>query len=257
MGGALAIALAEAGHRLIVSNPTKPSLHLSKKAENSVEWTPDNCKAVASKNGVDVVILAVKPGTVAEVLSELCPALSKNQLIISIAAGISLSMLKTWSCDNDRFIRVMPNLPAQVGEGLSVWCAQAECTPTDKEKTRAILQTFGAEIEVQNEDHIDWATALSGGGPAYVAAFLESFEVTALKAGFSSEAARLIALQTLRGSLSYIEKGNLNFAELKKAVQTKGGTTEAGFQILTEAGWQNTLESAFSAAALRSKKLRD
>ncbi|MBI4995117.1 pyrroline-5-carboxylate reductase [Candidatus Peregrinibacteria bacterium] len=230
--------------RIFVSNPIKPHLN--------VKWTTNNCEAAEN---ADIVLIAVKPNAVQTVLKEIKPVLKTDQIIISIAAGVPLERLALWSGNHKKIVRVMPNLPAQIFEGMSVWKASSAINKAEKRLIQYLLSSFGKEIEAKDEKLIDIATAVSGGGPAYVAAFLESLAYSAQKIGFSKPCARLLALQSVYGSVLYMQKTGLDFTEVKNAVQTKGGTTEAGFKILKKGKWQKTLEKALFAGYKRARKI--
>ena len=149
----------------------------------------------------------------------------------------------------------MPNLPAQVLEGISVWKASSGINKQEKQTVAQLLNSFGKSIEVKNEDLINIATAVSGGGPAYTAAFLESLADAAQKIGFSKTDARSLALQSAYGSILYMEKTGLDFAEVKNVVQTKGGTTSAGFKILKKKNWQKPWKKALFAGYKRAREI--
>lgn len=253
MGSAIAKALTSQKHFVIAGNPEKPKIKFVKNEKEFFKWTIDNPFVVSN---VDMIFIAVKPNLVQQILYEIKSCLKPNQIIISIAAGIPLEKLKRWSGFHGKIVRVMPNLPAQVFAGISVWKSQG-LKSNEKKAANAVLKTFGRTIEVKNENLIDMATAISGGGPAYTAAFLESMFSAAKKTGFSEKQARELALQTVLGSISYLEKTSIDFEKLKNAVQTKGGTTEAGFKILKKKKWQNTLEKAFFAGYEQAKKLSE
>ena len=241
-------------------------------------YTSDGEKNAAVAKKSKVIILAVKPVAVREVLREISQSLQtlqplqKDQLIISIAAGISLRVIENELRKNfqrDRknqkgrqhprtpaLVRVMPNLPAQTGSGMSVWKSLKPLNPRNKTLVKSILRAFGEEIEVKSENLIDSATAVSGSGPAYVFAFLSSLAKSANKLGFSQAHAKRIALQTVSGSSLYANHSpSLTFDKLVSQVKTKGGTTEAAFKILDKKKWQAIFEQAIFAAYRRAKKL--
>lgn len=247
MGSAIANALLKRKiGSVIVSNPTKPSV--------KTKWTKDNTTVVKPGN---IIIIAVKPAVVRQILAEIQPFLQKNQILISIAAGVPLKKLSMWSGNHKKIVRVMPNLAAQIFESVSVWKASKGLTKKEKYFVDHLFTAFGKSIEVHDEKLIDWATALSGGAPAYTAAFLESFEAVAQKNGFSKKNSYTLTLQAILGSLRYIQKTGKAFSELKMAVQTKGGTTEAAFKVLQRNNWQeifeNSLFTAYKKALALSK----
>lgn len=249
MGSAIANALgAQKLGKIHISNPVKPRLD----AGGHFIWTMDNASTAANS---DVIILAVRPAVIASVLEEIQPLLKPAQILISIAAGVPLKKLQKFSGDHKKIARVMPNLAAQVCEGISVWQATKSCTKKDKKIISGLLNSFGKSVEAADEKLIDIATAVGGGGPAYTAAFLESMANAAIKIGFKEADARLLATQSVLGSIKYLQKTGVSFAELKKAVQTKGGTTEAGFKILKKKKWQQAFEKALLAGYKRAQNL--
>lgn len=245
MGSAIAKALLAKGMgKVSVSNLKKPPFNIN--------WTTDN--KILTQNA-DIVLIAVKPDAVKMVLGEINPVLKSDKIIISIAAGVPLKKLADWTKNHKKIVRVMPNLPAQIFEGMSVWKASSGINKKEKGVIRRLLAAFGKEIEVKDEKLIDIATSVSGGGPAYTAVFLESLASAAQKIGFSKLDARLLALQSAYGSILYIEKTGLDFAEVKNVVQTKGGTTSAGFKVLKKKNWQKILEKALLTGYQRARKI--
>lgn len=245
MGSAIAKALlAKKIGRVSVSNPIHPHI--------KVKWIADNRALVKA---VDIIVIAVKPNVVSAVLTEIQPVLRPSQLLISIVAGASLKNLVRFSKGHRKIARVMPNLPAQVFDALSVWKPLPGLSAPEKKHIEFLLNAFGKSIEVRNEKLIDMATAISGSGPAYVAAFLETLAKTAIKAGFSNAHARTIAIETIDGTIDYIKETGVDFGVLKNAVQTKGGTTEAAFKILKKKKWQHIFKQAVSAAYRRARTL--
>lgn len=248
MGSALArAALQKKLGDVWISNPHP------KKIPGS-HYTNNNLLAAQK---TQLVILGVRPGDTEQVLKEIQPALTSRHILISIAAGISLKNLAKWSKNHKKIVRVMPNLAAQVGESISVWKAAKGLSQKEKTIVKKILNAFGKNIEVKDEKLIDTATAIAGGGPAYTAAFLESLAHAAQKAGFTKEQARFLAIEAVDGSLDYIKETGIEFGTLKKAVQTKGGTTEAGFKILKKKKWQLALQQALFAGASRARKISE
>lgn len=253
MGSAIAKALLNKKMgKVFASNKTPLHIELSPAQKNDFEWTIDNVDIV---DKCELICLAVRPADVKEILAKIKKGL-KNQILISIAAGVSLKKLSTWSGGHKKIVRVMPNLPAQVGEGMSVWKFASKLSGADKKLVEDFLNSFGKSLEVSDEKLIDIATAVSGGGPAYTAAFLECMADSCEKIGFKKDAARELALQTVIGSANYIRKTGAEFSLLKKLVQTKGGTTEAGFAVLKKKSWQKILKNAFFAGYKRAQKLK-
>ncbi|MFH0913708.1 MAG: pyrroline-5-carboxylate reductase [Chloroflexota bacterium] len=216
-----------------------------------VDVTADNRAAVSRG---DTIILAVKPQSLPEVLTQLKGALQPSQLVLSIIAGARMSTLQEglW---HKSIVRVMPNTPAQIGEGMSVWTATPEVTPEQKERAKAILGTMGRELYVSDEDDIDKATAVSGSGPAYVFLFVEALVSAAQKLGFSPEVAKLLVLQTLLGSSHFLAKSGREPEDLRRMVTSPGGTTAAALARFEKGEWVKLVEEAVAAAYNRAKEL--
>lgn len=212
-------------------------------------WTRDNKEATEN---ADIIFIAVRPFSVQEVLAEIRSALRPDAILISITAGIHISKLKKWSGNHKKIVRIMPNLPVQILEGMSVWKA----TGLDRKEKQLVLKlinSFGSSLEINDEKLID--CPVSGVAPAYTAAFLESFINAARKTGYSKAQAGLIALQGVFGSLIYIKKTRPDLAKLISAVCTKGGVTEAGFKVLKAKKWQNILEKALLSGFKRAREI--
>ena len=217
--------------------------------------------AVMSSNqpaieGSQVVILAIKPQNLAEVMAELNGQLNPNQLVLSIIAGVRINTLRL-GLNHHRIVRVMPNTPAQIGEGISVWTATAEVTEQQKEWAGSILGTMGREIYVDNEKYIDMATAVSGSGPAYIFLFVEALVEAAVHIGLPQDMAQELALQTMLGSGHFAQKSDETLAELRRMVTSPDGTTEAALHKLAEGGFSELILQAVIAAYDKAKGLGD
>jgi len=149
----------------------------------------------------------------------------------------------------------MPNTPAQIGEGITVWKSTREVTKTQKGIARAVFNVMGMEIEVADEKYLDMATAVSGSGPAYVFYFVESLIEAAVKLGFSRDNAVILVLQTVNGSIHLMQKSDKTPAELRKAVTSPNGTTFAAITRLEKDDFQGLLYKAIEAAYSRAKEL--
>lgn len=211
-------------------------------------------KNVLALNEADVVLLAVKPQILATVMEELKGKLKYSQLLLSIVAGAGTEKLRN-GLDHKKIVRSMPNTPAQIGEGMSVWRATKEVTKLQKGQTRSILRVMGQEIEVSDEKYIDMATAVSGSGPAYVFYFIESFISAAEKLGWTTQDAEKLVMQTLQGSVHLLIKSGSRPAELRKAVTSPGGTTAAAIGQLEKENFRNIVGRAVEAAYNRAKEL--
>lgn len=209
---------------------------------------------VAACEKADVVLLAVKPQDASPVLQALHGALRPATLVISIMAGVSLLKLQR-GLGHARIIRAMPNTPAQIGEGMTVWIASHRVSSGQCAFAKKLFGALGKELRVAREHFIDAATAVSGSGPAYVFAFVESLVTAAQKLGFSKKEATLLVYQTLRGSSVLLESSTDDAATLRECVTSKKGTTAAALAVLQKRGMARMVGDAVSAAYRRAKEL--
>ncbi|MBI4201842.1 MAG: pyrroline-5-carboxylate reductase [Chloroflexi bacterium] len=218
---------------------------------HGVKTTAENKEA--ARRG-DMVIFSIKPQSLPEVSLELAGSLRKDQTALSIIAGATMRTL-TNGLGHQAVIRVMPNTPAQIGAGMSLWIA-AEPVPADARQTAAaILRTLGEEKEVHEEKYLDMATALSGSGPAYVFLFIESLIDAGVYMGMSRDMARAVAVQTVLGSTRLVQETGKHPAELRDMVTSPGGTTAEALRALEEGGFRATVLRAVVAAYEKSKRL--
>jgi pyrroline-5-carboxylate reductase len=206
-----------------------------------VATTNDNLKA--SKNA-DIVILSVKPQMLRFVFRDVCGKLRKDALVLSIIAGARIDSMAQ-GLKHPSIVRSMPNTPAQVAEGMTVWTASAAVTPTQRAEAQAILRAFGKELYVADEAFLDMATAISGSGPSYVFLFMEALIDAAVHLGFSREDARMLVTQT---SPSHP-------AEMRNLVTSPGGTSAHALYQLEKGGFRTLLSKAVWAAYQRSVSL--
>ncbi len=221
------------------------------KAEFGVYINEDNLEAVCDK---DIVVLAVKPQNLADVMTELKGKLNPQQLIVSIIAGKSIKSLQQ-GLEHEAVIRVMPNTPAQIGMGMSAWTAAKDVTPEQNEQASAILGAMGEEIFMQGEAAIDMATAISGSGPAYVFLFMESLVDAAIEIGLPADTARKLVLQTVLGSAYYARQSGEELAQLREMVTSPGGTTAEALAIFEKADFRDIIKKAVAAACKKAKQL--
>lgn len=203
---------------------------------------------------VDVLILAIKPQSLAEVLQDIGQQVSSQQLVISIAAGIGLDFLQRFFPANTPLIRVMPNTPALIGEGVSALALGQFAGPEHEAVGRQIFGALG-QVVVVAEQMMDGVTGLSGSGPAYVFLFLEALTDAGVRVGLSRDLALTMATQTVIGAARLVQVTGQHPAVLKDMVTSPGGTTIAGLHVLEEGKMRGTLISAVVAATERSKEL--
>ena len=202
----------------------------------------------------DIIILAVKPQTLPEVLTELSGQIENKQLVISIMAGVKIDTLRD-GLRHDRIVRSMPNTPAQIGEGMTIWTATSHVTDLQKKSARNILGVMGEEIYVDDERMIDMATAVSGSGPAYFFLFLEALIDAAVSVGLPPDMAKRMALQTMLGAGLLVEKSGTDPAELRRMVTSPGGTTAEALRVFEERKFNAVVAEAVNAAYKKARIL--
>lgn len=242
-----------AGAGEIVAAGPRPERLDQLRAEFHIATVPDNREAAAHS---DVVVLSVKPQRLDRVLAELNSAIVPQALVISIVAGAPIEKI-TQGLGHDLVVRCMPNTPAQIGEGITVWTASPGVRPGQLDMTRRILGALGKEIMVEEESYLDMATALSGTGPAYVFLFMEALVDAGVHLGFPRRIAEELVIQTVRGSVDYYQKRDdpKHLARLRNEVTSPGGTSAAALYYLEKAGFRTAISRAIWAAYERSQEL--
>lgn len=213
--------------------------------------TPNNAEALDS---ADIVVLAVKPQQLPTTMQATCSKLIQGQVVLSIVAGATIKTL-TNGLNHSAIIRVMPNTPAQIGAGMTVWTA-SENVPQEKVSTsKEILLTLGDEFYVDNEDLVDMATALSASGPAYVFLFIEALIDAGVHLGMSREMAGRLSLQTVLGSARLAAESGTHPATLRNMVTSPGGTTAEALRAFESGRFRSVVLEAVKAAYEKSKEL--
>jgi pyrroline-5-carboxylate reductase len=216
-----------------------------------VEVTGDNRAAAAA---ADLIVLSVKPQVIDAVLSEIAPAVDARKLVVSIVAGVPLSVLARRLPPGTRVIRTMPNTPALVGAGATAIARGPHATDADLTAARALFEAVGMAVEV-DEALLDAVTGLSGSGPAYVFLAIEAMADGGVRAGLPRAVALALAAQTVLGSAKLVLETAEHPGVLKDRVTSPGGTTIAGVQALEARGFRAALMEAVDAAARRSREL--
>jgi pyrroline-5-carboxylate reductase len=215
-------------------------------------------RLVSSPAGVlvAVLVLAVKPQVMADVLAEIRPVVGRQTLVISIAAGISIKTIRD-GLGSDRVIRTMPNTPAQLGKGISGAIPGPGATARDRMVGEALLAAAGDVVWLESEAQIDVVTAVSGSGPAYLFHFVEALAAAAVRQGFDEAQAVRLARQTVIGAAALMEaEGATPIATLRQNVTSPKGTTEAALGVLMgPKGLTSLMEKTVMAARLRSEEL--
>jgi len=219
--------------------------------EHGIPVVDDNAALVRQ---VDVVILAVKPQVMEPVLRQIAPAVTRKQLLISLAAGVSTSRIRATLGQDARLIRVMPNTPALVREGVTAIARAEGLEPGDLGIAEEIFSAVG-RVVILGEELMDAVTGLSGSGPAYVALVVESLADGGVRMGLDRATAMTLATQTVLGAARLLRETGLHPGALKDMVSSPGGTTIAGVAALEEGGVRNTFIKAVERATLRSREL--
>jgi pyrroline-5-carboxylate reductase len=204
----------------------------------------------------DVIILAVKPQQLKAVAFELAPFL-KQQLIISIAAGIRLSDLSRWLNQYPKIIRAMPNTPVQIQLGMTGLYAMPHVTEIENETATQILNAVGSTLWVESEVKLDAVTAISGSGPAYVFYLIEALQEAATALGLTATQARALSIATFSGASKLAEVSTTPIQTLREQVTSKGGTTEQGLLSLEASKVKQAIILAAEQAEKRAKVLGD
>jgi len=201
-----------------------------------------------------IIILAVKPQGFDALLAEIRDSLTARHVIISIAAGISTKYIEKRLGNKARVIRTMPNLPAQVEQGMTAICKGKAAVKADVLMASRLFKHVGKTVIVE-EKWMDAVTAVSGSGPAYVFLFVESFMKAAKSLGFKDDLSQQLVTQTLRGSLDLLESQKEDAGVLRARVTSKGGTTQAAMEVFQKGAFEKTFKNALKAAAKRAKDL--
>lgn len=204
----------------------------------------------------DVIVLAVKPQQMREVVATLKP-LVKQQLVLSIAAGIRAADLSRWLNGHTSIVRTMPNTPALVGKGITGAVAMGGVSESQRQLADAILRAVGATVWLDDEGKIDAVTALSGSGPAYVFYFIEAMQAAAVELGLTEAQGRELAQATFAGASELAIRSDEPVALLRERVTSKGGTTYAALMAMEASGVKPAIVKALHAAAARGKELGD
>jgi len=241
-----------AGERISVADPD--AMKASILAERfGVSGGSDNGTVAAT---TDIVVLAVKPQVLHEVIATLAPQLpDPAPLLISIAAGVREASLSRWLRRPLAIVRAMPNTPALVRSGATALYANALVDADQRSRAESIMRAVGLTLWVDDERHMDTVTALSGSGPAYFFLVMEALEQAATDLGLPHDAARLLTLETALGAARMALSSDEETATLRERVTSPGGTTERALQVFEEGGLRTLIADAVRAAHDRSEEL--
>jgi pyrroline-5-carboxylate reductase len=216
-----------------------------------IKTVEDNASAVEH---ADVVVLAIKPQMLVRVGREIAGAMSDGKLVISIIAGATTRALSN-VLDHKQVVRSMPNTPAQLGRGMTVWYATPEVTDAQREQTRVLIGTLGMQLEVDDEKLVAMATAVSGTGPTYVFLVMEALIDAAVHLGFPRHMAHDLVIETLEGSTLFAKSSGMHPAQLRNMVTSPGGTSAAALHELESGRLRTVLSEAVWAAFRRTDEL--
>ncbi|HYN69509.1 MAG TPA: pyrroline-5-carboxylate reductase [Candidatus Eisenbacteria bacterium] len=236
--------------RIVASHP-RADRRESLQARHGIRTVDANGAAV---DGADIVLLAIKPQMLGRVAREIGPRLRPGQLVISILAGATTRAL-TGHLGHNEVVRSMPNTPAQLGRGMTVWYATPETSADQRAQAAALLGALGVQLEVDDEKLVAMATAVSGTGPTYVFLVMEALIDAAVHLGFPRHIAHDIVIETLEGSTVFARQSGLHPAELRNMVTSPGGTSAAALHELESGRLRTVLSEAVWAAFRRTVEL--
>lgn len=205
-------------------------------------------------SNMDLIVLAVKPQDINALFKSIRDFIAPQQLILSIMAGVTLDTLRQ-GLNATKIIRAMPNLPAQIGVGMTVYTSSEEVTRIELVTVQNLLAASGRTIYVEKENMINAATAISGSGPAYVFYFMQSLIESAKEMGFTQSEAELLTYQTFKGAVDLFNKHDITCEEWISRVSSKGGTTEAAINGFNSSDVQRAFRDGVKAALARAEEL--
>jgi len=234
---------------MILEKSPEKADELSKKDIGTVYGEPENCIRAA-----DLVILAVKPQDSEALFQGLRPLIDPQQVFLSIMAGVRIETIGE-QLGARKIIRAMPNLPAQIGMGMTAFTSSDEVTRIELVMVQNLLNTTGKTVYVAQESAIDAATAVSGSGPAYVWFFMEAMMSAARDMGFNQSESELLVSQTFRGAIELYDKSDFSCGEWIEKVCSRGGTTEAALRSYAEKDLRQAIIEGANAALSRAVEL--
>ncbi|MBK5413890.1 pyrroline-5-carboxylate reductase [Pseudomonas sp. TH31] len=222
-------------------------------AEHGIEVFADNADAIQD---ADVVVLAVKPQAMKAVCEAIRPSLKPNQLVVSIAAGITCASMNNW-LGAQPIVRCMPNTPALLRQGVSGLYATTEVNAEQRQQAQELLSAVGIALWLDEEQQLDAVTAVSGSGPAYFFLLIEAMTAAGVKLGLPAEIAAQLTVQTALGAAHMAVASDVDAAELRRRVTSPAGTTEAAIKSFQAGGFEALVEKALGAAAHRSAEMAE
>jgi len=237
-------------HKLMIYDKSPDLISsLKNKPQFDVYNTIEDCLPQA-----DIVFIAVKPYHSEVLFEEIKPLINKDQVFVSIMAGVTIETIQN-SLDVKKVIRAMPNLPAQVGKGVTSYTEAPEVSRIELLTVRSLLDTTGESIRVESENFIDASTGISGSGPAYVFYFMQSMLEAALKMGFSKNDSKILVSKTFEGAVELFNQSDLSPNTWMERVASKGGTTRAALDSMEDNNVKELIKDAAYAAFDRAVEL--
>ena len=237
----------------VVASHPRPERREHLEREYGIRTVSSNVEAV---DGADVILLGLKPQMLGKVGREIGPHLGRGQLVLSVLAGATTAAL-TGLLGHDQVVRSMPNTPARLGKGVTVWYATPETTDVQRAQAAALLSALGHQLEVDDEKMVAMATAVSGTGPTYVFLVMEALIDAAVHLGFPRHIAHDLVIETLEGSTLFARQSGMHPAELRNMVTSPGGTSAAALHELESGRLRTVLSEAVWAAYRRTVELGD
>jgi pyrroline-5-carboxylate reductase len=237
-------------HQVVASHP-RPERRDQLAREYGIRVVSNNQEAA---EGADVILLAIKPQMLGRVARDLRPCLREGQLVLSILAGATTAAISGF-LGHRQVVRSMPNTPARLGRGMTVWYATPDTSSEQREQARTLLRSLGHEIEVDDEKLVAMATAVSGSGPTYVFLVMEALIDAAVHLGFPRHVAHDLVIETLEGSTVFAKSSGMHPAELRNMVTSPGGTSAAALHELESGRLRTVLSEAVWAAYRRTVEL--
>ncbi len=251
IAGLLRAGLVEPGQ--VVASHARPERREHLEREYGIRAVASNVEAVQD---ADLVLLAIKPQMLVRVGREIGPHLRRGQLVLSVLAGATTAAMMA-VLGHDQVVRSMPNTPARLGHGMTVWYATPATTDGQRAQAAALLRALGAELEVDDEKFVAMATAVSGTGPTYVFLVMEALIDAAVHLGFPRHIAHDLVIETLEGSTLFAKQSGMHPAELRNMVTSPGGTSAAALHELESGRLRTVLSEAVWAAFRRTVELGD
>jgi pyrroline-5-carboxylate reductase len=220
-------------------------------AKYGIRTTTDNLAAI---DRAQSVVVSVKPQRLHSVMEQLADRIAPDALVLSIVAGARIEAI-TSVLKHQHIARAMPNTPAQIGLGMTVWTCPEALSQLHRDQAQAVFGSFGEEVYVNDERYLDMATALSGTGPAYVFIFMEAMVDAGVHMGFSRRVAEQLVYQTVRGSVEYARQAGRHLATLRNQVTSPGGTSAEALYQIEKGGLRTVMSRSIWAAYQKSRKL--